>query len=66
MILRLIPALNKLFSLQAFAIVYTVVWFAVLIFAWINWGLFSFGLKIAISVALVLTVPAISDLRGSR
>ena len=66
MILRLFPAFKKLFAWQAFVIVYTLAWLLLLVFAWRNWELFSIGPKIAVSVFLVLTTPAISDLRKSE
>ena len=66
MILKLIPACKALFKRRAVAIVYALTWLSILVFAWLNWDSLTVGFRIAISAFLVLTTPALSDLRGSR
>ena len=66
MILRLIPAFKKLFGWRSFAIVYSLMWVSLLIFAWFNWASLSMTLKVAVSVGLGLTTPAISDMTESQ
>lgn len=53
---------RKLRKWPLFVTAYTAAWFAALIYVWLSWHSFAMSLKVALTIVLILTTPALSDL----
>ena len=66
MLLNRLPFFNQLQAWPLFVVAYTVAWIVFLTYVWFSWNTFSMEFKVTATIILVLTTPAIADLKRLR